>query len=142
MDFKVFKILLAIQIILLFAQFWLGMSINLFVSVPKLTPFSFSGYSGGSEVLVHIVTGIAILLIAALILSYSIRLKSKLLSAISTAALVFAFTAPAAGYTFVLKGQNDGYSMAMAMSFLIAFTLYLACFFLIDRLQSTAQETP
>ena len=133
MDFKVFKIILGIEIILLFLQFWLGMSINLFYSVPQQTPFDFSSYAGGSVVLAHIIAGILILLIAGLILSYSIRMKNTFLSAMLVGALVFAFVAPAAGYTFVLKGQNDGYSMAMAMSFLIAYTLYLSSFYLIGK---------
>ena len=48
MGFKAFKILLGIESILLFVQFWLGMSINLFVSMPLYTPQDFSGYAGGA----------------------------------------------------------------------------------------------
>ena len=46
MGFKLFKILLSVEVVLLFVQFWLGMSINLFVAVPLRTASNFSSYSG------------------------------------------------------------------------------------------------
>ena len=42
MDFKVynvFKILLAAEVVLLFIQFWLSVSVNLYVTIPMLRPF-------------------------------------------------------------------------------------------------------
>jgi len=87
--FKVFKILLAVEIVLLFIQFWLGVSVNLFVMIPMLKPFDFSTYSGGSQFMAHITIGILIIALGALILSYGIKLENILISAVSVAALVF-----------------------------------------------------
>ena len=137
MDFRLFKILLAAEIVLLFIQFWLGMSINLFVMIPMLSPFSFSSYAGGFEVFAHIAIGVSVLAIAGVILSYGFRLKSTYISALSVVALVFAFIAPATGYAFVLRGQDSTLSMAMAISFLITYTIYLAEFYIIQRIQKS-----
>jgi len=139
MDFRVLKILLAAEIVLLFIQFWLGMTINLFVSLPMNTPFNFSAYSGGYEFLAHVITGLSVLLIAGVILSYGSRLKNNFVSGLAIAALVFAFIAPATGYAFALGGQDNSLSMAMAMSFLIVYTIYLSEFFMIQRIQTAFQ---
>ena len=41
--------LLIVEIALLFAQFWMGMTNNLFIVVPLNGPFNFLGYAGGLE---------------------------------------------------------------------------------------------
>ena len=56
MGFKVFKVMVDVEVILLFVQFCLGMSINLFVAVPLNKPAVFSSYVGGDEVLAHILS--------------------------------------------------------------------------------------
>jgi hypothetical protein len=134
MDFKVFKILLTAEVVLLFIQFWLGVSINLFVSIPLLSPFNFSSYSGGPEVVAHVVNGILVIALAALILIYGVRLKSIFTSALSTAALVFVIVASERGMAFALVGHDSTYSLEMAISFLVAYTIYLAMFYLAERM--------
>ena len=136
MDFKVFKILLSVEAVLLFIQFWLGVSINLFVSMPLLSPFDFSTYSGGSEVLAHIVNGALVIALAGLILIYGVRLKSIFVSALSTAALALVIVASERGMVYSLVGHNGTYSLEMAISFLVAYTIYLALFYAPERLLS------
>jgi peptidoglycan/LPS O-acetylase OafA/YrhL len=135
MGFQVFKILLAIEVLLLFVQFWLGMSINLYVSLPMYTPQDFAGYMGGQEVLAHIVSAIVILVLAGLILSYGSRLESHRVIVFSSVGLSFAIIAALTGATFMFKGQDNSLSMAMAMSFLLAFAVYVSEFFLVDALK-------
>ena len=134
MDFKVFKILLSVEVVLLFIQFWLGVSINFFVSMPLLSPFDFSSYSGGSEVLAHIVNGVVVIALAALIFTYGVRLKSIFVSALSIAALALVIVASERGMVFALVGHDGTYSLEMAISFLVAYTIYLALFYTPERL--------
>ena len=133
MGFKFFKILVGVEIVLLFIQFWLGMSINLSVKLPLYTALSFSSYSGGTEVLAHIINGILILGVAGVILSYGYRLKRPHISALSAPGAVFAVVAVATGATFALRGQDDSLSLTMAMSFIIIYTIYLSQFYLSQR---------
>ena len=134
MDFKVFKILLSVEVVLLFIQFWLGVSINFFVSMPLLSPFDFSSYSGGSEVLAHIVNGVVVIALAALIFTYGVRLKSIFVSALSIAALALVIVASERGMVFALVGHDGTYSLEMAISFLVAYTIYLTLFYAPERL--------
>jgi hypothetical protein len=64
--FQIFKIVLGVEVVLLFIQFWLGVSINLFVKLPLNTAQDFSSYYGGTEVLAHIINGIQVLALAEL----------------------------------------------------------------------------
>ncbi len=135
MGYSLLKILLAVQVILLFVQFWLGMNINLFVNVPVKSPQDFGSYSGGGELLAHIVTGAAVFVLSGLVLSYGSRLRSWLISGLSMAGFAFAIIAPATGVTFVFRMQDGGLSLAMAMSFVLALIVYLSLFFLVNRLR-------
>jgi hypothetical protein len=140
MGFKLFKILLCVEAILLFIQFYLGMNINLFIAVPLYTAQHFSSYNGGAEVLAHIVNGIIILALAGIILSYGSRLRNPWVFALSAVALGFAVVAVATGATFAFSMQDDSLSLAMAMSFIITYTVYLVEFYLVDKLQATGRS--
>jgi hypothetical protein len=52
----------------------------------------------------------------------------------SAVGLVFAVTAAATGATFLFKGQDDVLSLSMAVSFLLAFTVYLSEFYLLGKM--------
>lgn len=137
MDFKVynvFKILLAAEVVLLFIQFWLGVSVNLYVTIPMLRPFDFTSYSGGFQVLAHITNGILVIALGASILSYGIKLENILISVVSVAALVFAVIASERGMVFALGGHYNILSLEMAISFLAVYTLYFLDFYIIERL--------
>jgi hypothetical protein len=136
MGFKLFKILLSVVAILLFIQFYLGMNINLFVVVPLISPQNFASYSGGAEVLAHLINSILILSLAGIILSYGSRLRNKWVFALSAVAMGFAVVAVTTGATFAFRVQDDSISLAMAISFTISYTVYLVEFYLVDKLQA------
>jgi hypothetical protein len=141
MSLKFFKILLSVEVILLFVQFWLGMSINLFVTVPLNSASNFSSYSGGTEVLTHMVSGVLVLAFAGLILSYGSRLRIIRVSALSVVAVVFAGVAAATGATFLFRMQDDNLSLAMAMSFIIIYTAFLVLFSFVQKRKLTPEES-
>ena len=60
-NYDTLKKLIIIVGVLLFIQYWLGMVINLFTTIPINSPLNFLGYSGGLEVLAHILNGFLIL---------------------------------------------------------------------------------
>jgi hypothetical protein len=140
MGYKVLKILLGLEVVLLFVQFWLGMNLNLFVVLPLHSPQIFSSYSGGYELLAHIISGAAIFVSAGLILSYGSRLRSWRISALSVVGFVFTIVALATGATFTLRGQDTSLSLVMAMSLLIVFAIYLSEYFLVNGLQVAGRD--
>ena len=139
MGFKFFKILLSVEAVLLFVQFWLGMSINLFVVVPLRTASNFSSYSGGEEVLAHMVNGVLVLAFAGLILSYGSRLRLIRVSVLSVVGVVFAVVASVTGATFLFRMQDDNLSLAMSVSFIVVYTVCLSLFFLVDNVRAAGK---
>ncbi len=83
MDYKTIKKLITIEGVLLFIQYWLGMSINLFIKIPLKTPLNFFSYPGIVEVLAHIANGILILAVAFVMLAYLLKQKWALFSKLS-----------------------------------------------------------
>jgi len=139
MGFKFFKILLGVEVVLLFVQFWLGMSINLFVAVPLHTASNFSSYSGGAEVLAHMVNGVLVLALAGIILSYGSRLRLIRVSVLSVVGVVFAVVASVTGATFLFRMQDDNLSLAMSVSFIVVYTVCLSLFFLVDNVRAAGK---
>jgi glucan phosphoethanolaminetransferase (alkaline phosphatase superfamily) len=86
----------------------------------------FFSYSGGVEVLAHIVNGFLVIAFALLIIASSIRLKDSFISKLSLLAIVFVVSAIITGFLYVLGGQNDSFSIAMAMSFIFVYTVYFS----------------
>ena len=117
------------------------MSVNLFIMVPSGSPLNSLHYSGGIEVLSHIVNGVLVLAFAGAILGYGFRLKNTLISRLSVLALIFVIVAVATGFTFALRGQDNSFSIAMAMSFLTIYTVYFSESYLVGRMQAVTQST-
>jgi len=136
MGSEAFKIILGLEVLLLFIQFWLGMYVNLFVNLPLYRAQDFSSYAGGQYVIAHIAVGVSILLLAGLILSYGSRLKKLQVNLLATFGVAFVILAPLTGATFLFRDQDNVLSMAMAINFLLAFTVYLAIFYFADKLNS------
>jgi len=136
MDYKTLKNLITIEGTLLFIQFWLGMSVNLFIQIPAGTPLNFFGYFGGVETLAHIANGFLILIIASILLVYSIKQTNSIFSRLSIIAIVFIVIAVVIGLVFILGGLDNLFSMAMAMSFITVYTLYFYEFYLIGRAET------
>ena len=133
MNYNTAKNLLGVLAILLFIQFWLGMVINLFASIPTLTPLNFFAYSGGREVLAHISNGVLILIVSLTLLPHSIRLSGSNFSRLSIIGSIFAVAAIILGFTFILGGMDNSFSIAMAMAFLSIYTVYFFEFYLVGR---------
>lgn len=138
MDYNRLKKLITLEGVLLFIQFWLGMEINLFVEIPAGAPLNFLGYSGGAGILAHIANGILILIVASLILIYSVRLTNSLFSKLSIVGIVFVVVAIIGGVFFIIMGLNNSFSMAMAMSFISVYTLYFYEFYLTGKAEAPA----
>ena len=114
----IYKKLITVVIALLFIQFWLGMSLNLFVDIPRGIFLNFFSYSGGIEVLAHIINGLLILGVSLAIL----RQKSDRLSFLGTLSVAAAIVA---GIVYILNTYEvPPYSIAMAMSFITAYTIF------------------
>jgi len=124
MDYRTVRKLIAVAVILLFIDYLIGVEINLFVAIPQQTAFSFFGYTGGVEVLAHIATGIMIIIVALAMLASSIKLNNAFLSTLSLLALAFIVGAAGDGALFLLLGQQNTYSMTMAIGFVSAFIVY------------------
>ena len=135
MGYSLLKSMLAVGVVLIFIQFWLGLNLNLFISLPIQLPSDFFSYSGGDVLFVHIVAGLTIFVLAGLILSYGSRLHNIRFLTLSAIGFVFAFTATISGATFTLRGHDDILSLSMAMSFLIVFAAFLASYFLVDKVK-------
>ena len=140
MGYSLLKKMLAIGIVLLFVQFWLGMNLNLFVTLPMRLPSNFFSYSGGDELFVHVFVGLEVFVLAGLILSYASRLRSIRFSSLSVIAFIFALVAVAAGATFALRGHEDIFSLGMSISFLIVFAVFLAEYFIIDKIKMSGKN--
>jgi hypothetical protein len=133
MDYGILRKLFVTEIALLFVQFGIGMSGNLFVIIPINGSFDFFGYSGGIDVLAHMVNGFLILLFAFLIIWYSYKAKNPLILRLSMLAVALTLTAIVCGIVFLesfsfpsLYNVGNDFSMAMAMSFLFIFAIFFS----------------
>ncbi len=126
---------LLLLLVLLFVQYWLGMSLNLFGDVPAEISINFLGHSGGIELLAHTVIGTIILLISFTIPKQA-AIFPRLLSYIASA---FVAAAVFSGFAFLLRGQDNSFSMAMAMSFILIYTIYL---YIISIMKNDHGEIP
>jgi hypothetical protein len=135
--------LFIVEIVLLFAQFWIGMTNNLFIIVPLNAPFNFLGYAGGLEVLAHVVNGSLILAIGVSIIYFSYKTRNKLVLKLSVLSVVIAISAVVNGTLFLgifllpsLRTIDDYFSMAMAVSFLLVFTVFFTSLYVIKKQKS------
>jgi len=123
-DYRTIKKLIIVELILLFAQFQMGMSVNLFLIIPPTAPLGVLIQLSGLELVLHIVNGFLIIFLACIILGFSIRTKNALPSKFSLLAIVFIVVAIIAGFVFFLNGQDGTFSMVMAMSYISVFTIH------------------
>ena len=133
--FKTLKNWIIVVGILLFIQYWLGMVINLFANISKTNPLNFLIYSGGFELLVHIINGFLILVVSLIIILYCIKLTNSLFSKLSILAMLFIISALNMGFVFILEGMNNSFSITMAMIFISTYTLYFYEFYLVSKVR-------
>ena len=113
--------------VLLVIQFGLGTAVNLYVTLPAHKSFWSTVFSQGA-VAVHAI--VALLLIGASVsaLVRSIRVRDRLLAALTSAGLAAIIVAAASGVAFVRNGSN-GASLSMALAAAVALFCYLAAIF-------------
>ena len=131
-NYKTLKKWIIVAGVLLFIQYWLGMVINLFAMIPNNSQLAFISYSGGFEVLAHIINGFLILIVSLIIILYSIKLTKSYFSKLSLLGTLFIISGIIMGLIFILGGMNDSFSIAMVMIFLTTFSLYFYEFHLVS----------
>jgi hypothetical protein len=141
MNYRTVQTLITIIGVLLFVQYGLGMVVNFFAAIPPDTPLAFFSYSDGIEVLAHIVNGSLILIIAVGIVGISATLGNNLLPKLAVLALIFVAAAVATGLIFTLQAQDPAFSIAMAMSFISAYTVYFGAYFVSGRIMTSERRT-
>jgi hypothetical protein len=109
---------LAILIVLI-VQFALGISVNLYVTLPKHA----SWFSHGTLLALHAALGMFLVLASIFVLVRAIMARTAVLIATSAAGLVAIGLAFYFGASFTEK-LTDGYSLAMAISFAAAVACY------------------
>jgi hypothetical protein len=140
MNFEILSKLIIIELFLLFVQFGFGMWNNLFALISLKAPFSFFVYSGGLEVLAHIINGVLILIFGFTIIWFNYKTRKSLALKLSVLAVVFTISAIANGILFLeiflipaLYNIDNYFSMAMAISFLAAFTVLFSELYVINK---------
>jgi len=140
MNLGILPKLIIIQLFLLFVQFSIGMWNNLFALVPLDGPFKFFVYSGGIEVLAHIINGALVLALGLTIVWFSFKTRSSLAFRLSILAVVFTISAIANGTAFLeiflfpsLYNFDNYFSLAMALSFLVTFSALFSELFVVKR---------
>ncbi len=132
-SYKTLKRWIIVVGVLLFIQYWLGMVINLFANISKTNPLNFLSYSGGFEVLTHILNGFLILIVSLIIVLYCLKLTNSIFNKLSILATLFVISAITTGLVFILGGMDDSFSIAMAMIFISTYTLYFYEFYLVSK---------
>jgi hypothetical protein len=113
-----------VLLILLIAQFAFGISVNLYVTLPKAGhPGHASWFSNGALLALHASLGMLLILAALFVLVRAIMARNATLIVTSAAGLVAIGLAFFFGASFADKLTN-GYSLGMA----IAFAAALACY--------------
>lgn len=118
---------------LLFFQYVLGMSNNLFVEFPSriagVNPLDSAFARGPYLVAFHILVGIALGLAAIAGLTLSALARSRNLVVLALAGLGFILLAGESGIVFVLGWYSDDlFSFLMSLGFILAFAVYFVLF--------------
>jgi hypothetical protein len=112
-------------VIVLIVQFALGISVNLYVTLPAAGhPGHASWFGNGVLLALHAALGMFLVLAAIFVLVRAIMARNRTLIVTSAAGLVAIFLAFFFGSNFTSKLTN-GYSLGMAISFAAALTCYV-----------------
>jgi hypothetical protein len=111
-------------LILLIAQFGLGIGVNLYVTLPTAGhPGHASWFGNGALLALHAAVGMFLILAAIFVLVRAIMARNGTLIATSAAGLAAILLAAFFGSGFTDK-LTDGYSLGMAMAFAAALACY------------------
>ena len=112
-------------VIVLIVQFALGISVNLYVTLPAAGHHGHASWFGNGPLLaLHAALGMFLVLAAVFVLVRAIMARNRTLIATSAAGLVAIFLAFFFGSNFTDKLTN-GYSLGMAIAFAAALTCYV-----------------
>ena len=112
-------------VIVLIVQFALGISVNLYVTLPAAGhPGHASWFGNGALLALHASLGMFLVLAAVFVLVRAIMARNRTLILTSAAGLAAIFLAFFFGASFTDKLTN-GYSLGMAISFAAALTCYV-----------------
>jgi hypothetical protein len=114
-------------LIMLVAQYGLGMFLNLYVNVPAADAhagFMQEVANGPFALTVHATLGLALIVTAIVLLVRAVRVEDRLVAMLATAGLTAIGGAFAAGEIFVRNGQS-GASLAMALLTAVAMLSYV-----------------
>ena len=112
------------MLILLIAQFGLGMGVNLYVTLPAAGRRGHGSFFGNGPLLaLHAALGMFLILSAIFILVRAVRARNKTLMVTSGAGLVAILLAAFFGSRFTNKLTN-GYSLGMALATAAALACY------------------
>jgi hypothetical protein len=122
-----------VTLVLVLAQYVLGMAVNLFVTIPKTEKDIGSAVSGGPAVLsAHVLLGLGLAAAAIGLLVQSIRSRQGGVIAASAVGLAAIGAAVGAGSGF-LNSAAAGASMAMALCTAAAVVAYVVALYLLGR---------
>jgi hypothetical protein len=119
-------------------QFIFGMTLNLFVSLPKVHSGTTGAYvsraahsyswaitnGGGTALTIHALIALGMIVGGLFTLIFSIKQHAKSWIISSAIGLLFLVSAAINGLNFISLGGHDANSMAMAVSYIIAFVAY------------------
>jgi hypothetical protein len=112
------------MLILVIAEFGLGMSVNLYVTLPAAGhPGHGSFYSNGALLALHATLGLFLLLSAISVLVRAIKARTAILMVTSAAGLAAILLAAFCGAMYTQKLTN-GYSLGMALATAAALACY------------------
>jgi heme A synthase len=84
--------------------------------------------------LAHTANGIIILALSILILAFSLRHSNPTVKRLSVLNIIFISVALLSGFVFLLYGQDNSFSMAMAMSSITAYAVYFLAYALLKKI--------
>lgn len=127
------------MVVLLVAQYILGMATNLFVQFPEnATTAQNWEFAWSQPVLVaHMILGILLLLSAIALAIHAYMRKNKVWIKASLVGLIALFVTGFAGSSFV-DSQNDAYSFAMALGYVVAILSYIIGLYLNKKTSLTS----
>ncbi len=125
---------------IILVQFWLGMTINLELSLPQSKGEGVYAllyyFSHFWQVRTHMILAILVLAISINFLILSSKSQSRALKVTGIIALVAVVSAIYNGISFLLEGQFFGYSIGMAMSAVSSIVAYAVAIYFVGRIEN------
>lgn len=125
MAMPLFSMLIMVQFTLLLIEFVIGMTVNLYVSIPEPLKGSFFMSSSAIAILVHIGLGALVAVLGVLIFFMALMQGNRRNILFTAFAFIFVVAAAINGLVFLFDGQNPAFSLFMAVFFIFAFSAYL-----------------